>query len=213
MELLRGQVASLPVTPWCPCRLLLGTALSIRGCTQQKESGSGYGDRPGRPPLSFLGNHVSERCWHGKPSALRTSLPRSSLGLRPSDWMACSHLGFFTTVSASFLHALQTNMSRPGREGEMGEVCHCQELRSPSGRMQEEPSVYRELEDQEKSARGKQPSLALCTGRRPDPDLLAVLPRASLQHLCPGTEGGMGVRGELRAGPSPGEGLPGMRCC
>jgi len=67
-------------------------------------------------------------------------------------------------------------------------------------------------EDQEKAGGGSSlPSLR--TGRWPDLDPPAIVPPASHQHPCPSTDGGTGARGELRAGPCPGEGLPRVRCC
>lgn len=81
--------------------------------------------------------------------------------------------------------------------------------------MGEERSVCEELGDQEEPGGGTQPVPfpSLRVGRRPDPDPLAIPPRASLQHLCPGTERGTGARRELGDGLSPREELPGMRCC
>lgn len=163
-------------------------------------------DRPGCPPLSSLGNLVSEGCWHRKPSALRSALPRSSLGLWHTPvWGSsppCQHC---------FFMPYRQRCHRLEERGRNGRVCHCEEQRSLSRRRQEASSVCGELEDQERSGGGTSPPWpwlqpSLHTRRQPDPDPLAVVSRVSLQHPCPGTERGTGVRGELRAGPSPRKG-------
>lgn len=72
-------------------------------------------------------------------------LSRSSLGLQQSVWLAYSHLGCFSIVSALFLHALQTNMSWSGRENR--EKWERFVVRSSSGQRQEE---LEDQKDQEK---------------------------------------------------------------
>lgn len=114
-------------------------------------------------------------------------------------------------MSASFLHALQTNMSWPGRDREKWErfvVVRSRGARASRGRRNRvSAGSWRTRRSLAGGSSRPRPWLqpGLCTGRRPHPDPLATLPHASLQHLWPGTEGGMGVRGELRAGPSPGD--------